>query len=172
MALSARTRFRVFNRDSFTCQYCGRRAPEVRLEVDHIHPRSCHGSDDFDNLITACRECNRGKGPFHAHGRNRITHAEALRRRETELLQRADTKFRAIVEDLIRPWEPGALYEDTPDLDPEIMLVLLRRGLTWHDIEQALGAVQRYRRRRYATVERLLNVFYDNCVYRLHGSDY
>jgi hypothetical protein len=61
MALSKRTRFEVFKRDGFTCQYCGRRPPEVVLEVDHIHPSSKKGSDDEINLLTSCFDCNCGK---------------------------------------------------------------------------------------------------------------
>ena len=38
--ISKALRFEVFKRDSFTCQYCGRSAPEVVLEVDHIVPVS------------------------------------------------------------------------------------------------------------------------------------
>ena len=56
------TRFEVFKRDSFTCQYCGRSAPEVILEVDHIEPVAKGGTNDAINLVTACRDCNRGKG--------------------------------------------------------------------------------------------------------------
>ena len=37
-ALSQKIRFEVFKRDSFTCQYCGRKAPDVVLQVDHIVP--------------------------------------------------------------------------------------------------------------------------------------
>jgi hypothetical protein len=54
-------RFEVFKRDKFTCQYCGASAPEVILEVDHIKPVSKGGTDDIMNLVTACRDCNRGK---------------------------------------------------------------------------------------------------------------
>jgi hypothetical protein len=61
MAISKSKRFEVFARDSFTCQYCGRRPPEVVLEVDHIHPRSKSGADADVNLITSCWDCNRGK---------------------------------------------------------------------------------------------------------------
>ena len=60
--LSKKTRFEVFKRDKFTCQYCGRVAPDVILEVDHIKPVAKGGTDDFLNLITSCRDCNRGKG--------------------------------------------------------------------------------------------------------------
>lgn len=55
-------RFEVFKRDSFKCQYCGRSAPDVILECDHIHPVSEGGDNSLLNLITSCRDCNRGKG--------------------------------------------------------------------------------------------------------------
>lgn len=61
MAISVRTRFEVFKRDEFTCQYCGRKSPEVVLEVDHIQPRAAGGGDDPINLRTSCWECNSGK---------------------------------------------------------------------------------------------------------------
>jgi hypothetical protein len=61
MALSKKTRFEVFKRDGFACQYCGRNSETVVLEVDHIDPKANGGSDDSINLITACFDCNRGK---------------------------------------------------------------------------------------------------------------
>ena len=55
-------RFRVFERDDFKCQYCGRsRDDGVTLEVDHVIPRSKGGANVIDNLVTACFDCNRGK---------------------------------------------------------------------------------------------------------------
>src|SRR4030095_14227112 len=59
--MKQKLRFEVFKRDSFTCQYCGRSAPDVLLEVDHIEPKSDGGEDSILNLITACRDCNGGK---------------------------------------------------------------------------------------------------------------
>lgn len=59
--LSKNMRYRVFKRDNFTCQYCGRSAPEVVLEVDHIVPLSKGGDNTLSNLVTSCRDCNRGK---------------------------------------------------------------------------------------------------------------
>ena len=64
MALSKKLRFDVFKRDDFQCQYCGRRSPDVILEVDHIIPKKKGGKDEFENLVTSCFECNRGKGKF------------------------------------------------------------------------------------------------------------
>lgn len=60
--ISKKTRFEVFKRDGFKCQYCGRSAPDVVLEVDHIVSVAEGGPDEMINLITSCRDCNRGKG--------------------------------------------------------------------------------------------------------------
>lgn len=54
-------RYAILERDKFTCQYCGRRAPGVALEVDHIVPLSKGGSDEPSNLVTTCFECNNQK---------------------------------------------------------------------------------------------------------------
>jgi len=59
--LSKKIRFEVFKRDSFTCQYCGRKAPDTTLQCDHIEPVSKGGTNDILNLITSCHECNIGK---------------------------------------------------------------------------------------------------------------
>lgn len=49
----------VFSRDQYTCHYCGEAGG--RLECDHRIPFSKGGSDELDNLTTACRKCNRQK---------------------------------------------------------------------------------------------------------------
>ena len=54
-------RFEVFKRDNFICRYCGRKSPEVVLELDHIVAIANGGSSDLVNLATSCWECNRGK---------------------------------------------------------------------------------------------------------------
>ncbi len=61
MSISKTLRFEVFKRDKFSCQYCGKSAPDVLLQVDHIQPVSKDGDDDIMNLVTACDECNAGK---------------------------------------------------------------------------------------------------------------
>ncbi len=60
--IAYRTRFEVLLRDKFTCQYCGRKSPDVILHVDHKLAKSRGGIYHKDNLITACLECNVGKG--------------------------------------------------------------------------------------------------------------
>jgi len=54
-------RWQIFERDNFTCQYCGQSAPNVKLEIDHKIPISEGGTDNHDNLTTSCYACNRGK---------------------------------------------------------------------------------------------------------------
>lgn len=60
--IGKKLRFEVFKRDSFTCQYCGRKAPEAVLHCDHIKPVADGGRNELLNLITACEACNLGKG--------------------------------------------------------------------------------------------------------------
>lgn len=60
--ISKRLRFEVFSRDNFTCQYCGRQAPSVKLHADHIVPVSRGGPTNKGNLRTSCEDCNNGKG--------------------------------------------------------------------------------------------------------------
>lgn len=50
----------VLARDGARCAYCG--ADSVRLQLDHIVPRSRGGSDDPENLTPACGPCNASKG--------------------------------------------------------------------------------------------------------------
>lgn len=61
LSVNLRLRFAILSRDKFTCQYCGRSAPHVELQVDHILPVVKGGTNDRENLITACFDCNMGK---------------------------------------------------------------------------------------------------------------
>ena len=53
------TRFNVFLRDKFTCQYCGDRKD---LTFDHLLPKSKGGLTNWENVVTACSSCNVQKG--------------------------------------------------------------------------------------------------------------
>jgi|Deesub1362A_J573_1020465.scaffolds.fasta_scaffold01311_13 hypothetical protein len=57
-------RHAVLFRDGYRCQYCGEElvAAGKIAEVDHVIPRSRGGTDTFENLVCACRECNQRKG--------------------------------------------------------------------------------------------------------------
>ena len=56
------TRFNVFLRDSFECQYCGDGFPAHDLTFDHVIPRSRGGLTSWINVVAACGPCNLRKG--------------------------------------------------------------------------------------------------------------
>ncbi|HEV2364956.1 MAG TPA: HNH endonuclease [Caulobacteraceae bacterium] len=58
------TRFNVFLRDSFACQYCG---GSEDLTFDHVIPRSRGGRTTWENIVAACARCNLSKGGRHPH---------------------------------------------------------------------------------------------------------
>jgi len=67
------TRYDVLYRANFRCQACGVAASDgedVRLEVDHIVPKSWGGSDDLDNLQVLCAACNTSKSNRYAYDHN------------------------------------------------------------------------------------------------------
>ncbi len=52
----------IFLRDGGRCVYCGKAFGEVTLTVDHVEAVVWGGSDEPQNLVTACTGCNREKG--------------------------------------------------------------------------------------------------------------
>ena len=52
------TRFNVFLRDRFTCQYCGAVLPASALTFDHVVPRAHGGTTSWANIVTAIRTWN------------------------------------------------------------------------------------------------------------------
>lgn len=91
-------RFEVFKRDSFTCQYCGRMAPDVVLEVDHIKPVSKGGKNELLNLITSCMDCNRGKSNVE------LSDDTAVKKQERQLLELAEKKEQL---EMMLKWREG-----------------------------------------------------------------
>ena len=62
-AVPAQLRFRVLQRDGFRCRYCGRTSTSgAELHVDHIVPLIAGGETTEDNLVSACEQCDLGKG--------------------------------------------------------------------------------------------------------------
>jgi 5-methylcytosine-specific restriction endonuclease McrA len=52
----------IYQRDHFTCQYCGQKLPREALTIDHIIPRSRGGKTNWTNVVLACSPCNAKKG--------------------------------------------------------------------------------------------------------------
>ena len=61
------TRYEIFSRDNYTCQYCGRETKELTL--DHVVPKGRGGNHDWENIVSCCIPCNRrkaGRTPMEA----------------------------------------------------------------------------------------------------------
>lgn len=54
------TRLAIYDRDGFSCVYCGAGAEQegVALGLDHVNPRELGGSNKPRNLVTCCESCN------------------------------------------------------------------------------------------------------------------
>ena len=62
--ITAFTRFNLFLRDEFMCQYCGARGD---LTFDHVIPRARGGKTTWENVVAACGPCNLKKGARLVH---------------------------------------------------------------------------------------------------------
>ena len=100
MSVRKKIRFEVFKRDSFTCQYCGRQAPDVVLNCDHISPVAKGGDDNILNLVTSCFDCNSGKGD------RTLDDATVLAKRKAQL---DDLQERREQIEMVMEWQRGLL---------------------------------------------------------------
>lgn len=109
-SLNKKLRFEIFKRDKFTCQYCGEKAPNVVLQVDHIKPVAEGGKDEILNLVTSCGDCNSGKGArliedssVVERQRHQIEELEERRQQLEMMLQWRDelSKFNSAIEQAV-----------------------------------------------------------------------
>ncbi len=54
-------RVKIFERDEYKCRYCGKQLTRFTATLDHIKPIAEGGDNSFENLLTACLECNSRK---------------------------------------------------------------------------------------------------------------
>lgn len=94
MSVGKKLRFEVFKRDKFTCQYCGKAAPDVLLHADHIEPKSKGGKNTILNLITACEACNLGKGAHPLDDDSVVS----KQRRQLEALEERQQQLRMMLD--------------------------------------------------------------------------
>ena len=69
------TRFNVFLRDRFACQYCG---ADDDLTFDHLVPRSRGGMTTWNNVVAACSPCNLRKGSMTMAEAQHVSVADAV----------------------------------------------------------------------------------------------
>jgi len=128
-ALSKKTRFDVFKRDEFVCQYCGDTPPRVILEVDHIIPVADGGGNAIENLICSCFDCNRGKGAGSLSTIPATVKQKAERLRESEEQLKAFYKLAAGKRDRLESeaWEiVNILQAGAEEFDREDFNALMR----------------------------------------------
>jgi hypothetical protein len=107
IAIPKGMRFEVFKRDSFTCQYCGKKAPDVVLHCDHIKAVADGGTTDLLNLITACAPCNLGKSDVPLDDSTTINKQRAQleelqeRREQIEMMMDWKTELLALQHDTV-----------------------------------------------------------------------
>jgi 5-methylcytosine-specific restriction endonuclease McrA len=94
--LAPEVREAIYQRDGRRCVYCGRTPPEVKLTVDHVHPRQLGGRDDPSNLVTACRSCNSDKRDMTL--RVYTLHLESYGRLDGGMLARVDAALAAFID--------------------------------------------------------------------------
>jgi hypothetical protein len=97
-SVSKKLRFEVFKRDSFTCQYCGHKAPDVVLHIEHITPVAAGGKNTLMNLVTSCVDCNLGKGARLLSDASVVEKSQ----KQAELLQERREQI-----EMLRDWHIG-----------------------------------------------------------------
>lgn len=174
MSVSKKVRFEVFKRDLFTCQYCGKRPPDVVLEVDHVHPRCDGGSDDMDNLTTSCWDCNRGKA---GNGLGNVAPAvdemarlaaiQEMAERSKLLLQeqRASRSHEEAMSETITQvidWWDGETGEEAAFQEPSVRM-FIKRGLRLSDFRDAIDSTVLKQGQRRMRGEALWRYFCGAC---------
>jgi hypothetical protein len=141
--ISKKTRFEVFKRDSFTCQYCGRSAPEVILRLDHIQPVSKEGDNDLLNLITACFDCNAGKS-------DRLVSDDSVIAKQKAQLDELNARREQL--EMMLQWREG--MRDINELSVDAVIELWKANIPGYSINDQ-GRL---------TVKKLIKTFGANCV--------
>ena len=97
------TRFNVFLRDNFTCQYCYKRFSANELTFDHLVPRCLQGKTKWENVVSACTTCNLKKG-------RRI-----LKNTDMKLLKKPLRPTSIQLQNNVRNFPPNFLHESWRD---------------------------------------------------------
>jgi 5-methylcytosine-specific restriction endonuclease McrA len=56
------SRYNLYMRDLFECQYCEDVFDYEELTIDHVVPRMAGGKTNWENCVTSCKSCNHAKG--------------------------------------------------------------------------------------------------------------
>lgn len=159
MAVGRRLRFEILRRDGHACRYCGAKAPDVALTVDHVIPVALGGGDEPANLVTACADCNSGKASVSADAEvvedvdaTAMLFAQALE--EAAERRRADASYMdGVASEFLEVWarlnegSGGNLY--LPDDWDQSVRRFVALGLDWPDLERFVSRANRSRAARW-----------------------
>ncbi len=98
--LAAFTRFNLFLRDEFSCQYCGSKG---ELTFDHVIPRARGGRTTWENVVASCGPCNLRKG------------SKSLRQAGMRLRRQPDRPTAAQLRNTGRKFPPNYLHDSWMD---------------------------------------------------------
>ncbi len=149
MSVSKRLRYEVLRRDNHACRYCGRTAPAVPLTVDHVVPTALGGSDEPQNLVAACVECNSGKSatppgaPLVADvAQDAVRWARAMAAATADHVAEREVMERDVdyVDDV---WLTQFDRDERPSGWDHTVAQLFRAGLVYVDFEDAVAATVR-----------------------------
>ena len=99
-------RYSIFNKFNGRCAYCGCELSSIRdMQVDHVVPKFCNGTDNYDNMFPACCICNNFKRSFTVEEfRDQLLNQVAV-------LQRNSTVFRRLLKyDLVRLTQKNIVF--------------------------------------------------------------
>ena len=136
--IEKKIRFEVFKRDSFKCQYCGRSAPDIILEVDHIVPICGNGDSNIINLITSCFDCNRGKG-------SRLLSDQSALSKQRKQMEELEERRQQI--ELMMDWYKSQQDIETLELDKIVVFINQKFepfSLNKTDINNLSKAIKKY----------------------------
>lgn len=97
----------IFARDQNVCQYCGIQFPEYKLTLDHVVPKAHWNNkrfnfklSSFENVVTACGPCNRGKRNRTPQQANMV-----LLRKPKRISQAQAYKFKLLLGNIPKEWQ-------------------------------------------------------------------
>lgn len=155
MGVNKRMRYEVLRRDNFACRYCGLKASDTELVVDHVMPVALGGSDEPSNLVAACRDCNAGKAASNpdatmiddvASDALRWAAAIKVAAEKRKLSREAEQKiFMTFVEYMFtmeRNWPkavaPSIDSAGSPTLARDTIIQFLKLGLSMEELQEAI----------------------------------
>ena len=91
--LTLTEKFDVLEKTEWRCSYCGCDIDIRSMVVDHFISLHNHGTDDLDNLVPACRDCNYYKGGCSPDGFRKKLKRAFVRERKCDFVKRLEGKY-------------------------------------------------------------------------------